>query len=434
MSNVRNKLAVIASAAAVLLSVTTAPIASAIGAATIFHIRGVVSDPIGRPLAGARVDDGNQSLLTDVTGAYDLPEENPGTYDVTAQRADTTSVTTTVGANVPADKTANITLEYLIAGAFAPGSVQPGVDVRLVVETAAPDPDPTANELGDPCVRVHNALTDLDEDAVRTNLSGPRWGYPLWQYDITVPPSTTDNEYAFVVWAEDCATGTPLTSESFAFLVVDGTAPTVSVPEHAWVGPAASVDVSVTDGGTFPSGVDATSIITTIDGNESPHSYDSEAEILSLDLTGVPVGDHAALVTAADYAGNTTTESFLVTVDGDVPSVANPSPTGVIHDATPKLEAYGADATSGIAPGAIELRISNGIQSARLNANYEPSTGLISYQVPEIPTGLGPGSGPLPPGKYSVVVRVSDRVGNDIERSWSFEYAPETVVLPSIHW
>jgi hypothetical protein len=78
------------------------------------------------------------------------------------------------------------------------------------------------------------------------------------------------------------------------------------------------------------------------------------------------------------------------------------------------------DAESGINPTSVGMVLSNGLTSASVPASFDPSSGVVSYQVPTTIKGARLGQFPLPDGTYTARVQVNDRAGNSASTTWSF--------------
>ena len=222
------KWAGITSAVAVSLALIASATAHAVGGVTLFHITGTVTDALGRPLDGTAVRDGHQTVVTDTAGSYDLPEENLGTYFVTAERPDTEAVTKTVTANVPLDKAVDFTLLYRISTdlekSFLSTADAPST-TTLTITSWAPDPGQPGDGGGKSCVYVTDNRTGDTNSATHTATNAD--GTSEWSYLHSLPPWQEQGDFTLAAVARDCAGTTDLTAQSQVSYSVDNLAPSI---------------------------------------------------------------------------------------------------------------------------------------------------------------------------------------------------------------
>ena len=201
-------------------------------AIVLFHIRGTVTDPWGRPLEGALVSDGRQPpVRTGPDGRYDIPEEALGRYTVTAKHGDTDdSSPQYVDRSVPLDAdNVNFTLRYSIGGWVSNSDVSTasGPATRTAtVTTKAPRPGTPGGSAETSCIYVTDSRTQQTALATFVSSSGST---STWTAPINLSAGTPEATYSMSFQARDCASGTALTSTGSASYTVDNTAPTVPI-------------------------------------------------------------------------------------------------------------------------------------------------------------------------------------------------------------
>lgn len=197
-----------------------------------------------------------------------------------------------------------------------------------------------------------------------------------------------------------------------------------------WATPTTSIGAYVSDGGG--SGINPAASYVTLDGQRLPSKF--AAGKLSAEAKDMAEGPHTAAIHVEDHAGNALDFAWQFTVDGAAPALTDPSPTGAVEDRTPTIVVLAADADSGIdadsATLTIERRSNLQTFSSTVVPDYDPATGAIAYQVPDIPTGPHLGRGPLPDGDYVITVVVDDVAGNRTAFAWPFSVKTLPVALP----
>lgn len=400
---------------------------SAFGAlgVTLFHIRGTVTDRAGRPLEGVVVDDGHQLVTTNSAGAYDLPEENTGTYTLRADRRDTEGATKGVSAEVPADKVVDFSLRYLIGGSIDRRWVSPDQDSTAIVsiESPAPMPGSPGGQAGSSCVTLTSPFSGATTSATPTGAVGPIWGGAMWSASLLIPAGTPDDLYWAPFIAKDCATGADLSLSTDVGILVDGAAPHVGAIGPRWARTADPIVVATVDdrGANYPSGINPSSVTLLIDGAAVPATYSPDTGRVSAQAAALQSGPHSIEVRAADRAGNSTVATGQLDVDMARPSLTSPGPSGVMNDPSPRLSVQAADIGSGLNPASVTMTLTDGLMSCGLPAALDSSTGRIAYEVPATFDAVCPGRGPLHDGNYQATVFVSDRAGNTVSLTWAFD-------------
>lgn len=314
-------------AAVAALAVAQAPPA---GALTLFHINGTVRDALGRPLAGATVNDGSQTASTAADGTYSLPESSTGTYTVTARRSDTdTSAPARINASIPLDVNGvDFTLLYRIAGSLPQPAVSTAAGPAgrtLTVTTYAPQPGSPGGPAGTSCVYVTDGRTGQTAPAAYASTSG---GVSTWTYALSLAQGTPEGTYGLTYVADDCSSGAAVTSAPRASYIVDNTPPAIStgsiVPGdfgNTVFGAAQPVMARVSDGSG--SGVDASrSSVVLADATAGTSATITAG--LSYANGWLKTGARAladghvyrAAITAVDAAGNATTATQQDPADG----------------------------------------------------------------------------------------------------------------------
>lgn len=200
-------------------------------AITLFHIRGVVRDNVGRPLPGTRVyDNAAHEAFAAADGTYALPQESTGAPDVFAKRSDTDRGRRSVNAQLPIDvKDVDFVLRYTISHSLSKSNYSPVTEPStgtLSVFTTAPLPGSPGQTALKSCVYVIDSRTGATEPATYHSTTS---GQARWDWTLTVPVGATQGSYSLRYVAKDCETGVILTVDPFpsASYVVDYTSPTM---------------------------------------------------------------------------------------------------------------------------------------------------------------------------------------------------------------
>ena len=396
-----------------------------------FHFVGTVKDADGLPLGGAVISDGSQAATTGADGTYDLPETATGTFTLNVSRPhsrDAVASVTVVSPVNPATGTnsypENFTLLYLITGSLDhPYISTANGPATATLTTTSWAPNPGVASAGGSCVSVSDSRTHVTA-AATLDSSNPD-GSSTWTFALTgLVQGSPEGVQSLSYTADDCATSSAVSvTDSFGY-VIDNTPPTVTSTFPTGVTTASPiVGATVSDSG---SGVNAATLA--IDGVNEPATYNQANGRLSYQASGLSAGTHTVSVAASDWAGNPATVTFKFGVDNTAPTLSGPSPTGTVATCTPTISVTATDADSGINPSSIVMTLTGAAGTSTLSPSFDPSTGIISYQVPASPQGAGVGQSPLLDGSYTVKVSVSDPAGNASNTSWSFtvKTAPPT--------
>ena len=156
-------------------------------------------------------------------------------------------------------------------------------------------------------------------------------------WSAEVPNPVLDGTYTVTVTATDLAGNT---ATDTATVTVDTAAPVVTAANVVTNDNTPQLAGTVTDGS--PS-ADITSVLVTVGGTQYPAAVSGTSWSLVLP-TALADGTHTVTVTAADAAGNTSTDTATVTVDTVAPvvgvnslttTITAPTLTGPITDASP---------------------------------------------------------------------------------------------------
>lgn len=409
-------------------SVSAAALVPAGGAAagpSFVRISGTVSDGLGRPLEGARVSTPSRAVYTAADGSYLLDMgTSTGRFAVTAIRQDTLSQTQDVDALTPGEYTADFTLLYRIVGQIEPPAVSTATgdaSVLLTVATFAPLPGSPGQTGGASCVYVSDSRTGQTAAALYGSTAGD--GASYWTHAVQLPQGTPEGAHQLSFLARDCATGTALTYDSVALTyVVDNTVPTLSDPAPIGWTATSSPQVSVAVADSGGAGFDPSTASIKVDGIPLATTY--AAGRISAAASGLAPGEHSAVASLQDKAGNSSGLSFAFSLDLIQPNLSDPSPEGPISSRTPLISVRATDSESGINPARVRMTLTYaGLITSTLSPTFDPSTGLIVYQVPALPQSVGVGRMLLLDGSYTVFVEVRDAAGNVSSIQWAFTVA-----------
>jgi hypothetical protein len=155
------------------------------------------------------------------------------------------------------------------------------------------------------------------------------------------------------------------------------------------------------------SGINLTTIITSLNGVPVSYDYDIATGLLSYHAVGLADGNYTVAVTVEDLAGNMATNSwwFVVDVTPPVMNVVSPTPGSYLNVSTVWINETLTDVTSGINASTIAMTLN----TILVPCNFDPATGLLSYQAVFLADGL-----------YTVNVSVRDIAGNLAANSWNF--------------
>lgn len=155
------------------------------------------------------------------------------------------------------------------------------------------------------------------------------------------------------------------------------------------------------------SSINLTTIITSLNGVPVSYDYDIATGLLSYHAVGLADGNYTVAVTVEDLAGNMATNSwwFVVDVTPPVKNVVSPTPGSYLNVSTVWINETLTDDTSGINASTIAMTLN----ASLVPCNFDPATGLLSYQAVFLADGL-----------YTVNVNVRDIAGNLAANSWNF--------------
>ncbi|HLF98836.1 MAG TPA: Ig-like domain repeat protein [Acidimicrobiia bacterium] len=389
-----------------------------------------------RPRAGVFVSDGQRTIVTDASGAFEFERSAPGVVFVSAWLSNGSTRTWVVVLAVPGETVIEFSFPHSLAlrgpGLWDPMSTAAGPITRtLRIVTDAPDPG-SPGQAGRSCVSVFDSRTST---ATPATLSELYWsGLWEWEWDLEFPQSTPEGDYFIDMILTDCGTGARLTDGPVTrSYTIDNTPPSVSDPTPTgWVASSTVVSARVVDaaGSLHPDIDDACfrPVQLWIDGTrygpEGLACFERRGspDRLFAPVSGLAHGPHAAEIRAADDAGNIAPPlPFSFAVDAIPPALGAPNPVGVTADRSPSLSLGVDEPDSGLDASSVAMRLSNGVVTSSLDAEYDPGASRITYQVPGSVEGAALGRFPLPDGTYLVEVDVRDQVGNAASFSWSFE-------------
>lgn len=279
--------------------------AEAIGVMTI---QGNIRDPIGRPIQGAAVADGSQTVYSDANGHYMLEEQRISNYLSAVSKLgfeSTSRLVTPLEALNPID----FTLKYvLLAPQTNPQAFNnnPPKTLQITVKSYAPT----------------NSCVSWADQATGTNLAlslttAVPGGQSTWSGSFAVPAGTVDGTYTHSAVARDCPSGTDLTRVISGTYVVDSVAPVISrlAPEdhgNTMFGVQRIMAIATDKSG---SGVDVTTSVITLRDETSAgpvttfagltNTYDSASGWLKSPANSLSAGDtYRATLQVKDRAGN----------------------------------------------------------------------------------------------------------------------------------
>lgn len=409
------------SAALVTALVATIQPAGAQLTPPLYNIHGYTTDAVGRALVGVTVRDRSNSDTTDGDGRFDLPQRELGSIPLTASRWDLDSRMEYVTVNVPEDTRHDFPgLLYRISMSSDTryfSTTAGSATVTVNVTSWAPSPG-SQGELGNSCVTVTDARTGTTTDAALEG-QNPNGSYS-WRLPISIPQSTLEGSYLVSARAVACDSGMVLTRQVTTSYIVDNTPPSLSNPLPIWGHASPVVSVEASDEGGSRLHLSNRSI--SIDGVAYPTDFALNPPRVQAHPTGLTDGEHFVEVNVSDNAGNESSLNFTFNVDTTAPTLSDQSPEGTTSDRAPELKIRAAAGESGLDAASIRMTISGpeGLREGELASTFEPSTGWITYQIPEDVQGLVPGEAPLFPGRYSVRVEVANLAGTVSIKEWEF--------------
>lgn len=421
---------------AVVLAISLAtPPAAADASSALYVISGTVTDGGGRGRAGVEVTDGSSTVVTGPSGAFRFEASLPGARFVTARTPNGSQRTQVIVLVAPGETIADFAFPYGVwlwgPDLWDPMSTASGPVTRsLQIVTDAPDPGVSGSP-GQSCVAVHDSRTDASTPASFTRALSN--GLYEWNGTLSLPASTTEGSYGIDMIVADCASGIRVTADDSSTrrpYTVDNTPPSVSdASPSGWADASPRVSARVVDaaGSLHPDIDDGCyrPVQLWVDGVrrwEACFERQGDAERLEATVGPLAHGAHAAEIRATDDAGNAApTLWFPLLIDAQAPTLTDPTPVGVIANPSPTLSVAVNEPDSGVDPSTVAMSISNGLVNNRVHAAYSFESGRITYDVPAGIEGPGLGEFPLVDGRYTVLVEVSDAVGNRTSLTWSFD-------------
>lgn len=215
------KLALLAAGTVVVIIAGVLP-AQGLG---LFHFRGTVRDAIGRPLAAAKVSDGDKTATAAADGTYSVEESTTGRYTLTAWRSDTLTVRTVVDVVLPVDQTVDFALLYKITGSLPKTALSTASGpalATLTVTSYTPSPGSPGETGGKSCVHVTDTRTGATSSATYAS-TGPTTGASKWTHVLELARGTTEGTFSLSYLAKDCDSGTALSPQVATTYTVDNT-------------------------------------------------------------------------------------------------------------------------------------------------------------------------------------------------------------------
>lgn len=192
---------------------------------------------------------------------------------------------------------------------------------------------------------------------------------------------------------------------------IDKTDPVVgdfSPGDGSTVGLVNTISARVSD--TY-SGIKESTVLMKVDGIDVTEGTDYSSKILSFPIGGMNGGEHSVEIWVEDNAGNTGFGYWTFTVSSKDPLISEITPPegSSTSNTKPVISAKVTDqSSSGLNMNSLKISLDGADKTS--DAEYDNSKRTISY-IPE--SGLSEGS-------HTVKVQVSDKIGNDAERSWKF--------------
>lgn len=423
-----------------MISVLLATAAIRSEAAPILSITGRVFNMLEQPLQDAYVRHASAGTYSGVDGSYSLPVMQPGCYLVTASGPRVpdgayfeTSKDICVGLQ---DKSGqDFRVPYQLYGEASPAftnSLQEGAVTQTAMILCPPEDckvqiqlyrtgfGADLSVLGEFVGTFASVYDQTDPEGFahhRVLVPLPAGTQPGWYQVVREARNPTTNELQSRCMFDRC----------WNYFAVDNALPRLgSGTPQGWIRTTApTLRITFTDESNV--GLDLSTLQLRLDGELIANNLLLiEGSLwngaVTYHASGLGQGPHEASMQVADRAGNVSEPAiFSFTVDTLKPSTSQLTPTGTINSANPRISALVADASPGeIDPASIVLTLTNGFITSRLSHAFDPTTGEVSYQVPQDVQGPGLGQFPLAAGKYTVRLRFSDLAGNLTETSWTF--------------
>lgn len=369
-------------------------------ALTLQVIEGTTFDPLGRPLQGVRVDDGQGGHVTysNSLGEYRIEESSIAPYTVCASRSGL------VGYCQKADPLSreplNFVLSYALGFAGIPTlGASANRSQTIKVSSAAP---------------AEGQCVTFDDVSTATKIPLV-YDAGLWTGSVDFS-GRPDGAYPYSITATDCVS-VSLAHEIDAVVRIDTVPPVLSDGQPHISASSTRINLSATDS---LSGIIPSSMHLEVDGAAAPQVTLNGTRMYA-SMSGLTGGAHTVTVSASDYGQNVSTYSFTFQTDVDAPILSDESPVGQISNRSPRIQIRAVDVLAGIDDHSVTMTLNYGVLSSALPASYDSQTGIVSYQVPDFPIGVMPGQGPLLDGAYTATASVADTVGNVSTETWAFE-------------
>lgn len=313
-------------------------------AAAVFNISGTVRDNLSRALPGVLVSDGTQTVTTNSSGVYSLPEFFTGGYTITAQKTGLITKSQSITVTVPTNQTVNLSLAYAVVGSISLSYISTAsasAVSTLTMSSIAPGAGTSGS--GSSCIDVVDSRTAVSGPATYVSTSS---GVSTWTYALSLAEATPEGSFSLSYSVKECPTGVLLSSTSPGSVtyVIDNTAPTISdvLPRNRGNTIFVSQPLIATIDDTL-SGIDASSIVFTLEDvtaattatySGSSVSYNGLTHWAKTAVVTLTLGHIYRLSVAAnDRAANSTNVQQDAAADGGgflVTSVTVDSATGYI--------------------------------------------------------------------------------------------------------
>ncbi|MFC0523447.1 cell wall-binding repeat-containing protein [Pontibacillus salicampi] len=158
------------------------------------------------------------------------------------------------------------------------------------------------------------------------------------------------------------------------------------------------------------SGVDASTIKASVDGEKVSHQYDASSGKVSIQLDNLSEGKHIIKIEAKDNDGNMSVPSLEKTITVDLsedttpPSIQDVTPTETVNvqSNTPRVSFQLEDVQSGVKQDDIQVMIDD----RKLKVHYDDATGH----------GYALGASPFKDGEHTLQILAKDTAGNEMEK------------------
>lgn len=184
---------------------------------TLMTIEGVVADPVDRPIPGAAVTDGHQTVFTDASGHYALEEEALRDYSVSVSRTGFNAEKRWVIPTEALLDSVDFTLTYEVYFSMTPWSFSNATDTTIEITAE------TVSGTETTCI----LWTDEDSDTpVSLDLDESHTGERnRWTGSFVSPAARSAGEYPWNLTVTECESDTSLIAGEVygTYTVTDGT-------------------------------------------------------------------------------------------------------------------------------------------------------------------------------------------------------------------